>query len=285
MWYNAPFNAEIIKFIQSFSNPFLDNLFQAITMMGEEYFFVIALTLIYWCVDKKFGYKLGFAILGSTALNAGIKEVFKVPRPIGEPGIRSLRVQTATGYSFPSGHTQGASTFWISLMLHVKKRFLYILGIVLILLVGISRLYLGVHRPVDVICGLLLALVWVLASNKMFDYAERSGRKQIFLAFIIPAVLVMFFIKNADYYKAVGMLLGFYAGYIIEPVYIGFDVKATLVQNILKMIIGVGGILIVRVLLKMVLPSSIISDFIRYMLMGLWATIAAPYIFKKAFNR
>jgi membrane-associated phospholipid phosphatase len=106
MWYNLPVNAEVIKFVQSFSNPFLDRLFQYITMMGEEYFFVIALTLIYWCIDKRFGYKIGFAILGSTALNSGIKEIFKVPRPIGEDGIRSLRTETAGGYSFPSGHTR-----------------------------------------------------------------------------------------------------------------------------------------------------------------------------------
>ena len=281
MWYNAPFNAEIIKFIQSFANPYLDKLFVMVTMMGEETFFMIVALVIFWCVNKEFGYRMGFAYLSNGVINGVVKNIFKVPRPIGEPGIRSLRTETAGGYSFPSGHTQGTTSMWTSIMVKVKKKWMYVLGIVLIVLVGISRLYLGVHRPVDVIFGFAIGITWVFVSNYMFDISERTGKKSIFLVIIIPLIVLLFIIHDADYYKASAVVLAFYAGYIIEPKYIKYDVKAKFLFQILKLVFGAAVLMGIRILLKAVLPQSIISDFFRYFAMGLWVTVGAPYVFTK----
>ena len=117
---------EIIVFVQSVSNPFLDSFFQLITMIGEDTFFIIMVALVYWCINKDFGYKMGFAYLTSGVLNTVIKEILRVPRPIGHPRVRSLRVETAGGYSFPSGHTQQTTVFWCSWMLRFSKRWLSI---------------------------------------------------------------------------------------------------------------------------------------------------------------
>lgn len=285
MWYNSPYNAAIIKFIQSFANPFLDKFFILATMMGEETFFMLAAVLIYWCVDKDFGYRLGFAYLSNGVINSGIKEVFKVPRPIGEPGIRSLRLETAGGYSFPSGHSQFSASFWTSIAIQVKKRYVYIAGAVITLLVMISRLYLGVHRPIDVAAGMVLGVLWVLISNSMFDYAEKTGRKGIFLIFIIPMLICLFLLNDDVYVKVTGTGLAFYIGYLFEPRFIKFNAKAKLWQQAVKYVIGVAVMVGIKVLLKPLLPLSSVSDFFRYFLIGIWVTIGAPYTFKRMFGR
>ena len=204
---------EIIKFIQSFSSPFLDGLFQLITMLGEAPFFLLSFAVLLWCVDQEFGYKLGLAFLTSTVLNAGIKEVFRVPRPIGLPGIRSLRLETAGGYSFPSGHTQGATTFWLSVMIKSGKKWVWVLGSVLILSVAVSRLYLGVHFPADVIGGIAFGAVWVLISNGIFDYTVRTGKKRAFLFIIILMYVGVYFAADVFYYKITGAATGLIIGY------------------------------------------------------------------------
>lgn len=284
MWYNAPFNAEIIKFIQTFANPLLDEFFVLATMMGEESFFMFAAVFVFWCLDKDFGYRLGFAYLSNGVINSGIKETLQIPRPIGEAGIRSMRVETAGGYSFPSGHSQCASSFWTSVMIRVKKGWMYALGIVLILLVGVSRLYLGVHRPIDVFVGIAIGTAWVFISNFMFNFAEKTGKKLIFLIFIIPMLALLFVLPNAELYKSSGTVLAFYLGYLIEPKYIKFEVKAGLIAQALKLIIGISVMMGIRILVKPLLPEAILSDFFRYFLMGIWVTIGAPFIFVKLFG-
>lgn len=281
MWYNAPFNAEIIKYIQSFANPTLDKLFVFITIMGEETFFMIVELVIFWCVDKEFGYRMGFTFISNSVVNGVVKNIFKVPRPIGEPGIRSLRTETAGGYSFPSGHTQGAASLWTSITIKVKKAWMYVLGMAIVVLIAISRLYLGVHRPVDVIFGFAIGAAWVFVINYMFDICERTGRKSVFLIVIVPMAVLLFVFHDADYFKAAGVTLAFYAGYIIEPKYIKYDVKAKFIYQILKLIFGIAVLACIRAVLKAALPKDVISDFIRYFLMGIWVIIGAPYVFTK----
>lgn len=284
VWYNMPINAEITKFIQSFNNPFLDDLFVSITMLGEEYFFIVALSLIYWCIDKNLGYRIGFTYLSSMLLNNGIKEALQVPRPIGEPGIRSLRIETATGSSFPSGHTQGVATFWMALMTSTKKKWTYIVGTVIILLVALSRVYLGVHRPVDVIGGIIISVIWVLIMNRIFDYIKSGGSKLILLIVIVPSIICILIFKSEDYIKALGVTLGFFIGYILEPKYINFSVKASFVKQVLKLAIGLSVALAIKIFTKLILPESLTGDLIRYFLIGLWITLGATYIFDRLFR-
>lgn len=279
MWYNAPWNAEIIRFIQSFSNSFLDNFFVLTTMMGEETFFMVAAAFIFWCVDKFLGYKLGFSYLTGAFLNGFLKDLFQVPRPIGEPGIRSLRAETALGDSFPSGHSQNATTFWTFIMIHAKKKWMYALGTILILLTAISRLYLGVHRPVDVIAGIAIALLWVYITNIVFNYAQKTGKKAILLLFIIPVFVLLFINMDSLTYKVGGTLFAFFVGYLIEPKYIKFETKASLPGQILKLAVGLAVLFGLKEFLKPLLPESIYSDFARYFILGLWVTVFAPWVF------
>lgn len=274
---------EILKLVQSISNPFFDLLFQLITMLGEDTFFIFVTSVIYWCIDKELGYKLGFVTLTSAAVNFGIKDFLKVPRPIGEPGIRSLRVHTAEGYSFPSGHTQNTTTLWTFFMVQFRLRWLFALGISIILLVGLSRLYLGVHTPLDVAGGMIIGTIWVMAWGKIYDISINIGKKWILVAAVLLAAAGMLVFRDVNYYKAVGALTGLLAGYFIEPAFINFEEKATLTLQILKISFGMAVLYALRLFLKSILPEILISDFIRYHILILWVTVAAPLIFK-SFN-
>lgn len=275
------FNIEIIKIIQSFANPILDKIANGITMMGEEAFFIVIIAVMFWCIDKKFGYRLGFILISSMIINGGIKETLKIPRVFGTEGIRTLRIKTATGYSFPSGHTQGTASFWISVISNTKKKWSYILGITIIILVGFSRIYLGVHRPIDIIGGIVVAIIWVYIGNKIFDFIEQGGKKSILLILIIPMIIGLLVFKGHDYYVSVGTVVGFFLGYIVESKYIDFNEKSSLSRNILKLILGISVVLLIKVVLKNILPEYLISDCIRYIFIGLWMTAGAPYLFKK----
>lgn len=274
---------EAIKFIQLFSNPFLDLFFQAVTMIGEDAFIIVAITLIYWCVNKKFGYRLGFTYLSSIILNGVVKEIFKIERPFNKEGIRSLRVETATGYSFPSGHTQGSTTFFTSVMLYFKKTWLYILGTILVLLVMISRLYLGVHTLTDVLGGFILGFLWVFLANKIMDYVE-DGKEHLLFIIIITIAIGTFFFKAPDYFKAAGITSSFILGYYIETRYINFEPKQAINIQIIKYLIGITVAIVIKSLFKKILPVGNIGDFIRYFALGIWVTVLAPMVFKRISN-
>jgi membrane-associated phospholipid phosphatase len=272
---------EIIKFIQSMISPFWDIVFQLVTITGEEPFYILIAAIIFWCVNKKFGYKLGFALLTSTIINTALKDAMNVPRPIGTPGIRSLRVKTAGGQSFPSGHTQGATTLWISTIIQVRKRWMFVIGSLAIILVGCSRLYLGVHWPIDVIGGILIGTVWVFISNYIFEYAEATKRTWILMIIVVPMLIGMIFFREKTYYTIAGTVCAFFVGYMIESKYVKYDVRATKLMQLIKLVFGLGILVILKGALKQILPISIVADFFRYFLIGLWITLGAPYIFKK----
>ncbi len=155
----------IIQYIQTFQSPALDLFFQGVTFLGEETFILLFFTVLYWTVDKQMAQFIGLSFFISLCVNTSIKEILHLPRPIGLEGIRSLRVHTATGFSFPSGHTQAVTSLASSVAVYMKKRSITILAITIIILVGLSRLYLGVHWPTDVLGGIILALLITWLSN------------------------------------------------------------------------------------------------------------------------
>ncbi|KGM95398.1 phosphatase PAP2 family protein [Clostridium botulinum] len=271
---------DAIKFFQSFSNPFLDIFFQIVTMFGEEIFLVGSITLIYWCINKKVGYRLAFTYLTSMILNGAIKEIFKIPRPFNKDGIKSLRTKTATGYSFPSGHTQGSSSFFTTLMLNINKIYFYIIGFILIILIAISRLYLGVHTLMDVSGGLILGVAWAVIANKIMSYAEHNKQYTLFLL-LIPIMIGCIFCNCPDYFKAAGIGCSFILGFFIETTYINFEVRQPLNIQIIKYILGLSIALIMKILLKKFLPQNNLGEFIRYFILGLWVTVFAPIMFNK----
>ena len=157
----------ILMFFQSIRSPFLNTMFLIFTISTEVPVIVLASALMYWCINKKYGQRMLFSLIGNFVINTGVKEFVKAPRPIGTPGLESMRVSTATGYSFPSGHAMSSAGLGLSLVVALwssRWRWWAVgFATLYILFVGFSRLYLGVHYPTDVAAGWLVSAVWVLA--------------------------------------------------------------------------------------------------------------------------
>lgn len=288
---------DILKFFQSIRNPILNALFLILTISTETPVIVILTAIMYWCINKRYGQKLLFALIPNIVINTGIKELVKAPRPIGTPGLESLRVSTATGYSFPSGHTQTATTFWTSIIIIFKKGWIYILGTIMILGVGLSRLYLGVHWPIDVIGGWIFGIVFTLIFTKIFDIVNENKNYNLLFLLLIPFIIFIFIVKSDSYVKMFGLLVGFILGYILEDKFIQFKTisdyinevnfsskvkskKDYFIKGIFRFILGISTLGIVYLILKFILPENIIFSFIRYLIISLYAVAGVPVLFK-----
>lgn len=270
---------EILRHIQSIANPFFDFLFQLITICGEQIVLISIISIIYWALDKKFGEYIAYSVLTSVLLNNAIKDIFKMKRPIGEEGIRTLREQTATGYSFPSGHTQSASSFYGSMAIYLKNRVMYIIATVTIILIGFSRLYLGVHYPKDVIVGGILGVLTSLICYKLYNRVENKMLLYVVtFAIFIPALT---FAHSADFIKGMGTYLGFIIGIYIEKRYVNFSTEGNTGNKIIRVLLGIVILLVLQLGLKVILPSGTIFSFIRYALISLIGIGVYPMIFKK----
>ena len=150
---------DFLRFLQSLRNPVCDTLVAAVTYLGDEIFFMVAGMVMLWCVNKKWGYRFMIAGLAGTTLNQLLKAIFLIPRPwVLDPTFAIVEAAraAATGYSFPSGHTQSAALVFGMLAMWAHKKWVTVLAVVMTLLVGFSRVYVGAHYPTDVIAGWIL---------------------------------------------------------------------------------------------------------------------------------
>lgn len=270
---------EILRHIQSIANPFFDFLFQLITICGEQIVLISIISIIYWALDKKFGEYIAYSVLTSVLLNNAIKDIFKMKRPIGEEGIRTLREQTATGYSFPSGHTQGASSFYGAMAIYLKKRVMYIIATVMIILIGFSRLYLGVHYPKDVIVGGILGVLTSLICYKLYNRVK--NKMLLYVITFIIFIPALTFAHSADFIKGMGTYLGFIIGIYIEKKYVNFSTEGSTGNKIIRVLLGIVILLVLQLGLKVLLPSGRVFSFIRYVLISLVGIGVYPMAFKK----
>lgn len=287
----------ILHFFQSIRNPILNVVFLIFTISTELPVLVLFTAAMYWCINKKYGQKILFALVGNITLNTGVKEFVRAPRPIGIEGIDSLHTSTATGFSFPSGHTQSATTFWVSIMTIFKNGWVYILGTIMILGIGISRLYLAVHWPTDVFYGWIFGIIFTIFLGKVFDYVDNNKAYGVLFLVLIPFVVTAFLINSTEYIKILGLLTGFVLGYIVEDKFIQFETGQTkkrinfstranksrknrIIINSYRFIIGISTLALAYVGLKYVMPSGYIFDYIRYTIVVFYAVAGVPAIFK-----
>ncbi|PWV99370.1 PAP2 superfamily protein [Paenibacillus cellulosilyticus] len=275
------FMLDILKWIQTIRTTFLTEVFTSITILAEEYVAIAVFCIVFWCLNKKWGYRIGFAYLLSGVTNNAIKEVFQVERPfVRDNELVPIRVETATGYSFPSGHTQGISALSTALATIIRKKWFTALSIILVLLVAFSRMYLGVHTIADVSVGAIFGFVCVIDANWMFDYVEKKQKAEWLLFLFIPIALGLIWLPSDDYIKAAGTIISFLIGYVLDQKYIKYEAKSPIGKQIIKFVVGMTILIGIKILGQKLLGETMVADFIRYFLIGAWMTIGAPLLFR-----
>jgi len=233
---------EFLKLLEGFRNNALNIIFEMITILGEEIPLIFLIVTLWFAVDKKSAQKLLFVTLLSLGVNSVIKNIFKIPRPFISGEVSCVRAETATGYSFPSGHTQGFSTWSTLFALYVKKRWFSIITAIFILLVGFSRMYLGAHYPADVAVGAGLGMFFALVFNKLYNKFDNKIKLYVFAIALLSPFAVLFMLNSdpmySDLYKFYGMLAGLIPAVIFEEKYAPLRYDISWRKKIIRIAIG-----------------------------------------------
>ena len=299
----------IIKVIQMIKNPILTALVKFITVLGTEALYLPLILFIFWWIDEKQGLRFGILIIISAWINLFVKDILKQPRPFNlDP---SLALAYEPTYGAPSGHAQTSLCFWIVMAawlnekLRRKRALLWAASFFIILLIGFTRLYLGVHFPTDlfagwIIGGIILA-VWFITGPRLEKIFAGAGTRA---QNITAAALAL--IMNALYggdRSLPAMLLGLCAGYALMKKKFPYSArglikgkKPGLRELILRCVSGFAGVAIIYLGLKLLFPGGgslfenfpvwgraspyyELGRFIRYGLLGLWVSAGAPRVF------
>ena len=291
---------QILSWFSSIHCSFLDAVAKFFTLFGEEYLEIAILVFIFWCIDKKKGFASCFTLLCAAQIMSLLKAIVRFPRPWKvAPQLDSQRVQTATGYSFPSGHTTNSSSTYASIALSFRKRALSIVCGILILFVGISRMYLCVHWPMDVACGYIIGIGTALIGYRYFIllFEKTDIHKKILIvlgvlgsaAAALIGVLLCFekidYDAFSDYSKMLAMLGGLSFGFVIEHYTTCYSVEeGSWGRKIARYLLGMVAVLLILPLGKSLLVAlNIYNPFtaqVRYFLVALWCCVW-PCIGKK----
>lgn len=296
---------QFLYFLEKIRNPVFDFFFSAVTHIGEETVFLAIAILFFWCVNKRKGYYILITGLVGTLVNQMLKLVCKVPRPwVKDPDFTVVEGSKAeaTGYSFPSGHTQNVAGTFGAIGASYKSRAIKISAAAVILLVALSRMYLGVHTPWDVLTSLAIAGLLVFVLYPLFATEERFNKSMpyvVLVSFLLSVGFVVYVLfmpnkpsladpnyssamKNA--YTLFGCTLGLVVVYALDTMYIKFDTHASWYVQIIKLVVGFAIVIAIKSGLSSPLNALFGNDYVgramRYFIIVLFAGALWPLTFR-----
>jgi membrane-associated phospholipid phosphatase len=263
----------VIAAIQTARTPLLDAFFKGMSDLGSEYFYFAALPFICTMVNRIVGIRIALAILTSVAVNSLIKNWVAEPRPfVLDP---TVGVVAETGFGFPSGHAQQAALFWGLVVFYARKWWVACIGALLVGLIGLSRIYLGVHYPTDVLGSLLIAGVLLYGHQFLVKHGQKLWRPSssylIFAIVLGLAICACVFIPAKDMISGAGLCSGLIGGLLANPQIppLSNSVKRRFVTASLTAVL----LLLAYISLKLIFPKTgeanyEIFSFVRYFACG-----------------
>jgi membrane-associated phospholipid phosphatase len=289
-------------------------IMKRITFLGNVEFYIIIMPLLFWCLDSTLGIRIGIMLLVSGDFNSLLKIGFRSPRPFWVSSEVSGFVK-ATGFGFPSGHAQSVASNWGLLAASKKEPWIKWPSLLLIILIGLSRLILGVHFLHDVIVGWvlggLLLLAFIKFEPRVINWFNRSnlGMKLLALViitalFILPAFALVhpfnppdipsdwIMIANEeitpysydDILTTAGSFFGLGLGIILFTWNGNYSIGGAIWKKALRYLIGLIGVILLYAGLGSIFPDDISLKsyslrFLRYSLIGFWIAYGAPKLF------
>lgn len=283
--------------------PILDAFMLLVTRLGEETAFLVAALIVFWCVDKRKGYYVMVVGFIGTMANQFLKLLCRIPRPwVLDENFTIVEAarEAATGYSFPSGHSQTAVGTFGAIANTTKNRWMKWVCIAAAVLVPFSRMYLGVHTPADVLAGSGMALILVLGLQPVMLGKTDKGMKPVLAVMLAMAVGLLLYVElypfPADFdahnlesgvknaYTMIGCITGAAIVYVAEKKFVNFDTKAVWWAQILKAVLGFAVVLIVKEGLRSPLEAlfggHMAARAVRYFLIVIAAGLLWPMTFR-----
>ena len=289
---------ECIALVQSYSSLQLTVIMKTITGLGSPAVYLIVLPLIYWCIDEKKSLRLGIAVLISAWINLALKFLLDQPRPFFADYDPSVGMIAERLGGFPSGHAQNSLVMWIIIASWGKKKRHYAAAALLCLLVGFSRVYLGVHFPTDVFGGWLLGGMilcgYFFASRKIEALLAAGGPRAGMIACAALAFAMILYRSATELLLPAGMILGLGAGYVLNRRSIGFTAAALFGRTGAHKYLTFAGrfalgtavmILLYIATGKLTAPGDATGNyrlfiFLRFALLAFWVSAGAPWFFR-----
>ena len=293
---------QFLYLLEKIRMPILNEFMLLITHFGEETAFLVAALIVFWCVDKYKGYYMMLVGFAGTIINQFLKLACRVPRPwVKDPNFTILEQarEEATGFSFPSGHSQNAVGIFGAIAHTTVTPWIKAVAIAIAVLVPLSRLYVGVHTPADVLVGSAIALVLVFGLKKPVLSRDHKTMKLILAALVVMSLGLVAYVelwrfpakmdsvnlesgfKNA--YTMLGCLTGAAVVYLVDHRFTNFDTKAVWWAQILKAVLGLVVVLVVKEGMKLPLDAMGVDAYlgraIRYFMVVLTAGCVWPLTF------
>jgi membrane-associated phospholipid phosphatase len=257
LWHLIPWGYRWLLFLEGYRTDFLTLAFKLITDIGSEVGYIFIITILTWCFDKSIGQGISYIYMFTATFNTWLKHIWLIPRP-GHSGVepilqragieaRVTPLREELSRAFPSGHTQAAVAGWGYMGARFRRLGVWSLAVVMMILIGFSRLYLGVHYPQDVIASTLLGaamlLLWLPLESRIRPWlAERPPWQRYALAVGVPlsALLVM---PISDTASPLGAIIGLGVGFIMERETVNFSVRGPIWQRVLRAVAGLAIVL------------------------------------------
>lgn len=310
---------DIVRWVQGWGD-WLQPLMQALSTLGRAPFYLAVIPALYWCVDSALGWQMGLMLLISGSVNDALKMAWQQPRPYWlSQQVRALGFEASFG--LPSGHAQTSASVWGLLAVRARSRGWGLALGAAILLIGISRLYLGVHFATDVLAGWLLGalVLWAFlrfqpSVSRWLDQSRLSGQVLACLAgsallLALPAAaraLMADWQMPLDWQANIqaqhgelsdprtlenallvaGMLLGMGLGRIALARMGGQNTGGTPIRRLARYAVGMVGLAVLWIGLGLLLPegASIAAQLVAYLhaaLVGSWIALWAPLLFQR----
>ncbi len=266
----------VLNWLESLRTPLLDMLMETITFLGEDTILIVLVSTIYFMFQKESAYRICFVTVCSLGLNGIVKNFCKIPRPFSTGKVTCVRPETATGYSFPSGHTQSFATWTTAVAKILQKPWVWWTVLIVSALMGFSRMYLGAHYPSDVVVGLLLGISVGFFGSMLYETLKNPNKLFVWVFLGMVAFALLFLIAPdphyADYFKCVGLMGGLTVSSLLDTHYGAMTYEVPFYKKLIRVVVALILALLLKEGTKLIafpnnLSLSLIWDCVRHLVL------------------